>query len=329
MRGLGTIFTIDFTMRTSQLTQIAISSLLFLGLAMATLTPLSGQDAKKKTEIPKPEDITLETKDGVQLRCTFYLGTAKKESVPLILVHGWGGQRSEFHSLALGLQSVGHTVIVPDLRGHGQSTIAKAPGGETKDIDPEKFRAQEVKSMVYDLEACKKYLLEKNNEGECNIEMLTVIGSELGSILALHFAAIDWNFPILPAFKQGQDVKALVLLSPASSEKGLTLREPLAHPAIKSKLSVMLVAGSQDSKSAAEVKRMYNSLQASRPKVDEDDNEAKLLKLDLFKDLPETSLRGTKLLGAGLPIPAHIARFLELRLLAKQEEFAWAERRKL
>lgn len=299
--------------------------LVFLGLAAACASSAFGQ-ADKKSKIPEPEDLTLETKDGVQLRCTFYPGTAKKASVPVIMIHGWEGQRSEFHSLALGLQSQGHTVIVPDLRGHGESTIAKLPGGENADIKLDKFRTPEVKAMILDLDACKKHLIEQNNAGECNIEMLCLVGSEFGSILALNYAAYDWNRQVLPAFKLGQDVRALVLLTPMQSHKGLTIREAMGHPAVRAKLAVMLVAGKDDSKGAAEAKRMFNSFQTYHPKV-EDDADEQRLKQDLFLVTPDTSLSGTELLGVGLNLPANVARFIELRLVAKQDELVWGERR--
>jgi dienelactone hydrolase len=279
----------------------------------------------KKPEIPAPEDLTLETKDGVSLRCTYYPGTAKKASIPVILVHGWEGQRSEYDGLALGLQSLGHTVIVPDLRGHGQSTVVKLANGDTETIDLEKFRQKDMESMVLDLDRCKKFLTEKNNEGECNIESLCVIGAELGSILALHYTVYDWNKPRLPAYKLGQDVKALVLLTPLQSFKALTTRDAMGNPVIRSKLSIMLVAGKQDSKGTSEAKRMFNAFESNRPKVSGDDDERRK-KLDLFLVQPETSLTGTKLLGSGLKVPTNIANFINLRLVAKQEEFAWTDR---
>ncbi|HEX5103500.1 MAG TPA: alpha/beta fold hydrolase [Pirellulaceae bacterium] len=287
--------------------------------------PVLAQAAKgaKKAELLQPEDLTLETKDGVALRCTYYPGAAKKASVPVIMVHGWGGTRSEYDSLALGLQGLGHTVIVPDLRGHGQSTVVKLPNGDNETIDPSKLRAKDLEAMVLDLDACKKFLLDKNNAGECNIEMLCVVGAEFGSIVAMQYAVYDWAKPRLPAYKLGQDVKALVLLTPMQSFKGLTTRVPMSSDIIRSKLAMLLVAGREDSKGTAEAKRMHNSFESSRPKVDPEDQRTKL---DLFLVQPDTSLTGTKLLGSGLNIPTNIANFIKFRLADKQEELAWMNR---
>ena len=77
--------------------------------------------------------------------------------------------------------------------------------------------------MVNDIEACKRFLLRENNEGELNIELLTVVAAgEMGAVIGLNWVAMDWSWPILPGRKQGQDVKALVLLSPGQSFKGVT-----------------------------------------------------------------------------------------------------------
>ena len=284
------------------------------------------QAATAKNKIPEPEDITFDTKDGVTIKATFYPGTAKKQAVPIIMIHGWEGQRGEFDALARGLQGLGHAVLCPDLRGHGGSQTIKLGGGETKTIEAKGMKPAEMELAVRDIEACKRFLMEKNNAGELNIEALCVIGADFGCTIALKWAAIDWNARILPAYKQGQDVKALVLLSPVSAFKGITSRDALLHPAIKSKLSIMIVAGAQDSKSSGEAKRVHKSLQAARPKVPEDVEEQRK-KLDLFLVTPPVDLEGTKLLSTGLKVPQNIANFIKLRLVDKMDEYAWTERR--
>jgi hypothetical protein len=193
------------------------------GVPTTKTPPPQAKTAKDKSKSsdkpPPPEDITLETTDGISIRATWYLGTKKKESIPIIMVHGWEGSRGEYDGLARFLQSLGHSSVIPDLRGHGDSKIQKGPRGETKALEPDTFRPRDMESMVQDLEACKRFLMEKNNAGECNIEMLCLIGAEFGSILATRYAALDWSVPNLPAYKQGQDVKALVLLPSSCSHR--------------------------------------------------------------------------------------------------------------
>src|SRR5262245_42903790 len=73
---------------------------------------------KKGPKLPEPEDVALETKDGVSIKATYYPGTAKKESVPIIMIHGYEGQRGDYHALALYMQGLGKGSIVYDIRGN-------------------------------------------------------------------------------------------------------------------------------------------------------------------------------------------------------------------
>lgn len=301
-----------------------LAAILFAAICSATL---SAQKAKKSEEdqIPEPEPIEIQTKDGVNLKCTWYAGTLKKQSVPIIMVHGWEGQRGEFDPLAKGLQSLGHAVICPDLRGHGESLSRTTPDGGSEEIDLAKLKPKDLEGMIYDLQACKKFLLEKNNAGELNINSLCVIGSEFGCIVAMQWAAYDWSAPILPALKQGQDVKAMVLLSPVQAHKGLRMSEALSHPAVKSKIAMMIVAGKQDRAGTGDAKRIHSTLVPHHPKPSGDAEEDRR-KLDLFLDQPETSLRGTELLNNALKIPNRIANFIKLRLADRQDDNPWSDR---
>lgn len=286
---------------------------------------LSAQNAAAQ-KIPAPENIDLETKDGVLLKATYYGGLAKQKSIPVIMIHGWEGSRGEYDTLARVLQEKGHSIIVPDLRGHGQSTTQKTGDG-TRTLEADKLRPAELADMVLDVEACKKYLMQKNNAGELNINALCVVGADFGSILALRWAALDMTVPPLLAYKQGQDVKALVLLSPMQAFKGLTVREALAVPEVRRDLSMMIVSGKQDNKGLPEAKRMHNSLQTFHAKVSNDPEEIKK-KQDLFLVTPETSLQGTKLLDRGLPILGNIVNFINLRLVNKLDEYSWSDRKR-
>ena len=99
-----------------------------LTLALACQTAL-GQGAQKKKQpgvpVPKARVESLTTRDGVHLRCIYYESPMArkqgKQVFPVVLVHGWGRGAADFHYLAQGLQGLGFTVAVPDLRGHGKS----------------------------------------------------------------------------------------------------------------------------------------------------------------------------------------------------------------
>ncbi|QDU29116.1 Alpha/beta hydrolase family protein [Anatilimnocola aggregata] len=293
------------------------------------VSALSATAQEKPPKLPEPEDINRETKDGVALKMTYFAGTHGKKSVPLILLHGWDGQRGDMEALALRLQSLGHAVVTLDLRGHGQSMKYKAiEKGEIvyKDLDRNTFRPVDVQSMTQDIETAKRFLLEKNNAGECNIEALGIVACDVSCLLAMRWSILDWSAPVLPSFKQGQDVKALVLLSPVNSFKGLSGTDFMANQSTRKFLSIMLVAGNEESKSLGEAKRLQSKLQQFHPKPS-GDRDLDRKNLDLFLVTPDTQLQGSKLLSRALVVNNNIANFLSLRLVEKQDQYSWSDRK--
>jgi hypothetical protein len=115
--------------------------------------------------------------------------------------------------------------------------------------------------MVADVEAVKRFLVAENNEGALNIEKLGVISLGPASIPAVNWAALDWSFPRLPTVKQGQDVKALVLLAPAWSSRGATLRDGINYPAVSRSLAISLIYSEGDNDSKRDATRIGNLLE--------------------------------------------------------------------
>lgn len=299
------------------------------GIAVVTIqSPLAAQEAKAKPKDKDkpiaPESIKLEAADGWSIHATYYAGKLKKQAVPFIMLHGWEGQRSDYDGLALYLQSLGHAVICPDLRGHGQSNTRPGAAGKTID-SPDDLTNGDIKATFHDVEACKRYLREKNNAGELNIELLTVVGAEYSCITALQWSAADWSVRNLPSYKQGEDVKMVVLLSPWQSYKGNTLNDAMTHPAVKNRLNMVLIVGRQDSKSFPDAKKLNTRLENFRPEMKKNDvkNEDRSV---FFFEL-DTNLSGTKLLNEALKVKFGIANVVKLRLTDHQDDFAWMERK--
>lgn len=314
----------SFSRRLSLLSRL--SRPLVLALAAATTVGLGAPPAaraqrKEEPKVPPVETVTLETKDGVSLKCSWYAGTLGKEAVPIIMLHGAQGNRAMYDRMATILQLAGHAVAVPDLRGHGGSLTVI---GRSDPIDPSTMRPQDYAAMLLDVEAVKKFLMEKNNKGELNIEMLTVIGADMGAALALRWAMQDWSWPQLPALKQGQDVKALVLLSPVRSFKGVNATEALAFPVIRDRMSIMVAVGANDPASFREAKRIYSGFERKRP---EPAPEERVQKQTLFWIEVDTNLQGVQLLDPRLGLEASIKRFIDLRLVAKKSDFPWQDRK--
>ena len=301
------------------------------GLTAALILSLGSSGvlaAQEEEELPSPVELggnDLVTKDGVQLAATFYPGTQGKNTVPVVLLHMSKGDRKEYAGLAAYLQQRGHAVLVPDLRGHGDSTTVLM-GNTTQELDAAKMPPAQFTRMVqYDMETLKAYLLRKNNEEELNIEKLCVVGAEMGASVALDWARADWSWPAyFGVGKQGQDVKALVLISPKWSFPGLPLKSAMAHPAVLRQLSVLIVVGKGSSKEARDASRLNSLFSRFHPEVP---REEAAEKQDLFYGRLDTKLQGTSMLGVqGLNLEAMIGRFIELRL--SRQSYPWRERRR-
>ena len=289
-------------------------------LLMVGSLAVLAQDKKAATKIPPPEDVDLATNDGVALRATFYPGTKGNNTVPVVLLHMFKGSRKDYQKLALYLQSQGHAVLVPDLRGHGDSTKVQ---GMTRPLEADSMPRAAFLGMVEgDMEACKKYLVERNNKSELNIEKLCLIGAEMGAIVAADYAQIDWSWPVLATGKQGQDVKAMVLISPTWSFRGLQMKQAIADPNVRGGISVLIVVGGQKARDAAEANRLYATFKRYHPDADAE----KTADRTLFLMELDTSLQGTKILAENLKLDAMIAQFIKLRLV--DQSFPWKERGK-
>jgi len=287
--------------------------------------PATGKGpAAAARKLPPPQNVGLKpTTDGVQLAATFYPSPLEKEqtkeAVPVILLHQFEGSRADYDSLALELQKLNCAVLVPDLRGHGQSTKRVMSDGKEKTIDPALMNKQDFEAMVQnDLEACKSFLMEKNNTKQLNIDKLCVVGAEMGAALAVNWADRDWSWPVLTTGKQGQDVKALVLLSPTWSFKGLPITPAATNRDFTGKLSWMVVVGDQGFKEPGEAKRLKQALEhsvlANAP--------AGSPKLDYLE--MKTSLQGTKLLGIG-NLASEIAKFIDQQV--GKSTHPWTDRK--
>ena len=305
---------------------IGICFLVFLGLS---ITVCSAQSSGRNRRVPEPEDIFLTTKDQVRLGATYYPSNLGREAVPIVLIHDYKEGRTVFNSLARALQSPSdprldsHAVITIDLRGHGTSTSAVDQTGRTVTIDPARFKSADYEDMVrLDMEAVRGFLVEKNDAQELNLNKLCLIGTGMGANVATIWAAVDWEAPPLAQRKQGQDVKALVLVSPIWRQKGLPLVNALKQPDVAERVSVMLVYGSEDSQASKDAKNVLKNIERYHPEPPIE--RVRELK-DLFVYPLPTTLQGSKLLiDPRFKMLAALDNFLKARLTDK--DFKWVSR---
>jgi pimeloyl-ACP methyl ester carboxylesterase len=311
---------------------LRLSIALFIGI-LCTPSANAQDEKKPDKKLPPIENLALETKDGVLLSAKYFAGTKGKDAVPIIMLHSMidtASTGAAYYKLAGDIQKyMGHAVIVPDLRGHGESTKRRNPRDPNSNItiDAAKFTKAQFAMVGADIEACKKFLLKKNNKGELNIEKLCVIGSDVSAIVALNWAVYDWSQQSNVLIKNGQDVKALILLTPVASYKGLTAQQALNHVVIQRTLSIMILAGKSDAKYYSGSKRIYNQLARFHPEkfVNEKD---KLEKGSLVEYGLDTDTQGSRMLSVSnlKPNPRDlIANFIRYRL-ENQGGYVWRNR---
>lgn len=283
-----------------------------------------------RTFAANSEEIKLETKDGVRLAITYYPSDKGKDAVPVVMLHDFKESRNVYHNLAESLQSPSsnggsRAVITVDLRGHGESTVQRSRDGRTRSLEAARLRPVDFQDMVaQDLEAVRRFLVQENNKGQLNLNSLCLVGSGMGASVATYWSAVDWSAPRLATLKQGQDVKALVLLSPEWGFQGLPLLKPLRQPGVRQQVSFLIVYGAQMSKAKKDATLVNKNLAKFHPEPPRD--KIKELK-DLFLvDLP-TKLQGTALLTSGeFNLLTDIDAFIDVRI--SEKHFPWVARNK-
>jgi pimeloyl-ACP methyl ester carboxylesterase len=258
--------------------------LLCLALIVALRPPtINCAIAQTEGQGPAPELVMLATKDGVQLKATYFPSAARKgtpqaqQVTPVVLLHDFKSSRSVLTQLALKLQSPGEggadhplfAAITVDLRGHGESTKQLAPGGVQSDLDASKLAKEGLLAMAsLDMEAVRNFLVEKNDAGELNLNKLCLVGSGMGGSVAANWALQDWTAPPLAIGKQGQDVKAIVLISPRWSYNGLSMQAPMKFAPLKQGVAWLLMCGAQDPKVKTDLERIQKQLERFHPTTD-------------------------------------------------------------
>lgn len=306
------------------------SLLAVLSLVVFQAECLRAQPAGSAARPAPPEEIYLTTKDNVRLAATYYPSNVGRDAVPIVMLHDYKEGRTIFNSVAQALQAPtdprvkSHAVITVDLRGHGGSTLAVGLNGQTVEIDAARLQPIDFEDMVrFDMEAVRKFLVERNDAEELNLNKLCLVGGGMGANVALIWSAVDWATPPLAQRKQGQDVKALVLASPNWRQKGLMLVDALKDPNVRSQLSIMLVYGSEDAKAKKSAETVYKNLERYHP-------EPPLERMQELKDLFDyplpTTLQGTKLLvDPQFKMLVNLDNFIKTRLV--DQPYEWIQRK--
>lgn len=299
---------------------------LVLVIVVATALPAAAQ----RYRAAAPETTTLQTKDGVKLSVTYYPSSEEKDATPVVMLHDYKDTQGMFTSLAARLQNPGRddkhksfAVVTVDLRGHGSSTQQTLPNGATGSIDAAKLGRKDFMAMsVYDMEAVRSFLVGKNDDHELNLNKLCLVGVGMGATVAVNWAARDWSAPPLMVGKQGQDVKALVLISPQWKFRGVPLQQAMKFRPLKQNVAWMLIWGGEDSDAASDARRVSKQVERYHPEPRSSQAGPRS-----FQEVPlRTSLQGSSLYGqAGKPLEDSIVDFLSQQV--GEQELPWIQRR--
>jgi pimeloyl-ACP methyl ester carboxylesterase len=255
----------------------------------------------------------------------YFPGSDGKQTVPVILLHGWNGPRGaggarDFDDLAAELQAAGHAVIVPDLRGHGGSKLRRTAAGRKVGITRRNLGPRGLNAMVMsDVEAVKRFLIDEHNQGELNIELLCVVGCEMGAAVAANWTAQDWAWPKVRGLKQGKDVRALVLISPLAAFRNLSVTKAMKFAPMQ-KLPMMIVHGNHDENANRAAKQIYKLLDPHHRAT----TDAK--KRTFVKVEQETSLQGAELLNPRLDTIKRVREFIQRQVVDRRDRLPWRPR---
>jgi pimeloyl-ACP methyl ester carboxylesterase len=319
-----------------RLHQIVLGLMLLAGCAFVLVPERARAQGNRA---PEPSNAVLTTKDNQAVHITYWAaprGDLQQESPVVVLLHMKGGNRfvwSGEDGLATELQRQGFAVISVDLRGHGESVAGGAglPAGNANQ-DPKRGgkkggRDVELKPVDYarmvdaDMEAVKRFIYEKNQAKELNMNRMGIVGAELGANVAASYAVLDWmkaphdDGPVGSQTPKGQDVQALVLISPHVSFPGMsiskslmTLREPRWN------ISFMFASAEDDRAAKTAVERLFTTVK----QMDKDGERTVSMEY-------KGRLLGTDMLRKRLQLEDNIVFFLKERL-QKLPNHPWRDR---
>lgn len=281
-----------------------------------------GQDAAPSKDQPAPpEQVVLQTADGVTLQATYYPGPVSKQTPPIVMLHDERSTRSVYDALARRLQAAGCAVLAADLRGFGGSTTAD----DGRRLDGARLAPAEYGNMVrHDLEAMRRYLIARNNAGEVNLAKLGVLAAGMSAPVALVWAYHDWTAPPLSTGKQGQDIHALAMLSPAFRAGSVRSEAALASGStLRSVAMLVAVGGGKPSRSLTDSQRVYDALTRVHPGARSGSTRGSDA---LYLRRYDTSLQGGALLGANLGVEDDLVSFFDAKLV--KPSIDWTQRKR-
>jgi pimeloyl-ACP methyl ester carboxylesterase len=225
-------------------------------LALVLALPAAVRAQGGKTE------KTLYAADGWEIAISYYPSPAGKESPVVVFLHGEEQHRRFWEvpgkSWPEDLRQEGIASITVDLRKHG----ASKPAG-LKNANP---GTRDYQAMVVgDMEAVKKFIYKEHQDQRLNMRKMAIVATDMSCPIALSYAQRDWlkkpwpDAPVLAArTPKGQDVRALVLISPVDRLSGVNSANAIStlrNPAFG--IAVLTIYGENDPKDGGAARKIY------------------------------------------------------------------------
>jgi hypothetical protein len=178
--------------------------------------------------------------------------------------------------------------------------------------------------MVEDIEACKKFLIQKNNEGLLNIDLLAVIADREMTINAVSWTLRDWSYAPVAGRKQGQDVKAMILINPVRNFNGINandvFRAGLFTGAVGAGFPILVAGEGSD---AREARNIYDAWKRDRRGL----GSATSYHLEYSPFQTEKQVRVVKVAGeADKMLAVVVGEFLQKEVFDRKHDFRWQDR---
>ena len=182
-------------------------------------------DAAGKSDPVSLNQPDFITDDQVQLRGLYYKGDADEQTTPVILLHRKDGKKEDWQDLAKSLAENGAAVLVPDLRGYGESTAAYIEdysfGGNQPMVRPNRYLASGFAPSDWDAMRYDdghfwiRFLVYLHNRKMINLRKLVMVGDGYGACVAAYWLMEDWQ---AASSKKGQFTRGLLMISPEADD---------------------------------------------------------------------------------------------------------------
>jgi pimeloyl-ACP methyl ester carboxylesterase len=205
--------------------------------AAAPAAPAAVRSVPKGQEIPGVP-LAFKAVDGWDLHAVWKAAQEGKPTV--VLLAGTGQRKEEWRAFARALAKAGYGYAALDMRGHGESRTT--PAGEV--ITYKKLRATKLandyEDMTRDVEALVAAL---TGQGVIE-ESIGVLGAEVGSSVAVKYAAVHPKVPFVIMLSPGLAWQEIPLVNAVRAFKGR------ATP-------ILMVHSDADKRSAKETPLLY------------------------------------------------------------------------